>query len=161
MSYLAATVLAVALITAESEGEKAFTSWANLAVGGVWSGTVDGVQFEDTYQWVLNKRFLRFASKSKEASEIHATSLIGIDPKTGKATWWLFDEEGAVGQGTMTWVTDGVWSFTNHSDGPRGKQTWTAVVTKLGENQVRVESEMVTNGKSEGKQVVLWTRSSK
>ena len=103
----------------QSAGEKAFQAYADLVAGGTWIANIDGHKFEDTYELILGGKFLKLTSKA--AGEFPAAVVfMGVDPVTGKSSWWGFDTDGAVSTGTNSLVGDGVWEGIQTGKGPKG-----------------------------------------
>jgi hypothetical protein len=125
-------------IKPDAEGENAFKAYGELAAGGTWVAEVDGQRFEDTYEWILDKKFLRLTSKaSGDFSE--GVTVFGVDPKTGKFTSWGFNADGMVSRGTSKQVRDGVWVGPWGGIGPMGSVSSRAKVTRVDDNTVRYE----------------------
>jgi hypothetical protein len=61
------------------DGDKVFKAWAEFAVGGTWTTTVDGDQKEHTYEWVNGKKFLMLTAKESESPSV---AIVGVDPET-------------------------------------------------------------------------------
>ncbi len=77
------------------DGEKAFKDYAELAVGGTWTTTIDGVTYEDTYERIQDGEFVMLTSKP--AGDFPASiTILGVDPVSKKFTWWGFSADGTV-----------------------------------------------------------------
>lgn len=138
----------------QSDGQQVFEEWADLAVGGVWSRkTDDGEKVEHRYRRVAKGRFVLFTAKG---GMFPGRSMIGVDPKTGRATWWDFNEDGSVGKSVMTQEAPGVWKLNGRFAGLDGDSKWSLVARKAGKNRIRTE-KFLFDGEKQGDQV--WTRS--
>lgn len=134
-----------------------FSEWGNFLVGDVWTGTHgQGHKHEQSWEWILDRSFLQVRWKTSGDSGI---SLVGIDPSTGKLTWWGFDHRGRVWKGTTNldkpdeWVDEG----TGHSTS--GPNSWKTTLTRLGADRARLEiRENVVDGKAFAPEVIILTR---
>lgn len=89
--------LATVLLTTRTRAEdgSAFHDYGSKMVGGTWVSTdPDGNKQEHMYRWGPGQRFLLFVSNDTEAP---TCAIIGINPATGKHTWWVFMSDGGVG----------------------------------------------------------------
>jgi hypothetical protein len=113
---------------------KALKDFGDLAVGGVWTTTDrHGNKLEDRWEWILNTSFLKLTSKS--GNKTTSLSLGGIDPATGRVTFWTFDDEGRVYKGIDT--LDG--ESRAEGQGPKGRYSLRTKVTIVRPDEVRWE----------------------
>jgi hypothetical protein len=167
MRLLAAALaagLAAGLYAAGDKEEKkevkpteAFKEWADYFVGGVWTTTnAKGKAEEIRYEWILDKSFVRLAWKTEGESgeEIH-----GIDPATGRWTYWGFDSKGRVYKGAVTSAKAGEWSYVNSGQGKDGPNSLKGKDVRLGPDEERFEiHERILDGKKQPPEDQIWKR---
>lgn len=159
MLSVAALVVASSMVVGQAEGEKAFKSYMDLAVGGTWITTADGQKFEDTYERILDGKFVRLTSKAAGGFPA-SVSVLGVDPVTNKFTQWGFDADGGVSIGTTTLAADGTWVGEWHGKGPKGNGSSKSRLTRVDADTVKYE---VLEQKLEGElkpftTVTIWKR---
>lgn len=159
MLSVAALVMASSMLVGQAEGEKAFKSQADFAVGGTWITTVDGQEFESTYERILDGQFMRLTNKAAGGFPA-AVSILGVDPVTKKFTQWGFDADGLVSIGTTTLAADGTWVGEWHGKGPKGTVTSKFRLTRVDADTAKYE---VLEQKLEGDlkpfaKVTIWKR---
>lgn len=116
-----------------SEEQKAFLDLAECLVG-VWDCDLPDLgKVEHAYRWRIKDRFLELAQKGGDGDR-HA--VVGIDPQTGKPTWWTYKEDGTVNVMTATPAGKGVWNLESVENGPGGHRTMSATLTRVDENRV-------------------------
>ena len=93
--------------TQHADGEKVFRSYADMAIGGVWTSTIDGDNYEHSYSWMDGNKFIQSRGKG---GVLPYFAVIGVDPETNQCTWWIFNENGSTGKSVMTRSPDGVWT---------------------------------------------------
>jgi len=73
---------------------------------GDWSAKRDDAEIHTSYQWDLNRNYIRseFTIKSK-IRNVSGFEVIGRDPQTGVLRSWVFESDG--GFGGATWSRDG------------------------------------------------------
>jgi hypothetical protein len=121
-----------------TDGEEAFKAYADLAVGGTWTTTIDGVTYEDTYTRIQDGAFVMLTSKP--AGDFPASiSILGVDPVTKKFTWWGFAADGTVSSGTSKQMRDGVWVGPFNGKGPKGEMTSRGRLTRVDENTIKYD----------------------
>ena len=98
----------VSLAFAQTDGEKAFKSYTDLAVGGVWTCEIDGEVLEDKYERILGGQFVRLTSKGAKGFP-NGTAILGVDPVTKLSTWWGFSADGGVSKGTSRQTSENTW----------------------------------------------------
>lgn len=159
MLSVAALVMASSIVVGQSDGEKAFKSYADLAVGGSWIATVDGQTFEDTYERILDGKFMRLTSKGAGGFPA-GISILGIDPVTKKFTQWSFDADGGVAIGTSTLTADGAFLGEWHGKGPKGSGNNRSRLTTVDADTVRFEilEEKLEGGLKPFPKVTIWKR---
>jgi hypothetical protein len=121
-----------------SDGEKAFKAYADLAVGGVWTSTADGQTFEDSYERILDGRFVRLRSKGT-GDFPEQISIFGVDPVTEKFTWRGFGADGSVVISTSTLLDDVTWGGNYHRHGPKGSARSKFRLTKVDSDTIKLE----------------------
>jgi hypothetical protein len=136
---------------------QAFSGWGNFLVGGVWTSThAQGDKLEERWEWVLDRSFLQVRWKLSGDSGI---SLVGIDPSTGKLTWWGFDHKGRVWKGTTNLDKPGEWVDEGTGHGTSGPNSWKTTLTRLGADRARLEiRENVVDGKAFAPEVIILSR---
>lgn len=138
-------------------GNKAFTSFMELAVGGKWTTSIDGTDVVHAYKAIKGTPFVRLSMKG---SPYAGQAVCGMDPDTGKFTRWAFFEDGMVFQDVIDLETDGVWLFNGSGTGPKGRMTWKLRVKRVDANTVEEEGiEHTLNGISQPIENLRWTRS--
>ena len=143
----------------QEAGEKAFKAYADLAVGGTWVATVDGKQFEDTYELILGGKLMLCTSKGGGEFPA-AVTVAGIDPITKKFTFWGFDAQGGVSVGTSRLVSDGVWLGEWRGNQPNGSASEATRLTKIDADTVKYETldQTVTGEAKAFPEVTTWKR---
>lgn len=136
---------------------QAFSEWGNFLVGSVWTGThAQGHEHEERWEWVLDRNFLQVTWKVSGDSGM---TVVGIDPSTGKLTWWGFDDKGRVWKGTTNLDERGKWVDEGTAHDRLGSNSWKTTLTKLGADRVRLEiRENIVNGKAFSPEVIILTR---
>ena len=129
-----ALLLAASMVVGQAEGEKAFKSYVDFAVGGVWTCTIDGEELKHSYHMMDGGQFLQLQGKG---GLVPYVAIIGVDPKSKQCTWWNFMEDGGVGQNKMTLESDGVWLLQGRGDGPKGQVRYKGRLTRVGKDEVR------------------------
>jgi hypothetical protein len=160
MSHFAALVVVASTFCGQNDGEKVLKEWADLAVGGVWTTTSpEGDKLEHTYTWTLNDRFLQIDRKGGENEGI---SLVGVDPATGKVTFWGFNENGRTGKSVLTKKEKGCWALEGESHGPDGKTVGVYRATKVDDNTIKAEViKQVKDGEAQEPRERVWNRQEK
>ena len=80
---------------------------------GTWSVKQGNVEVSNTYEWMSNKSFIKatISVRGKDRS-FNAMQIIGVDPSSGDIRTWTFENDGGLGEGTVT--HDGPrWVFEN------------------------------------------------
>jgi hypothetical protein len=136
---------------------QAFSEWGTFLAGGVWTSThAQGDEHEQRWEWVLDRAFLQVRWKVTGDSGM---SLFGIEPATGKLTWWGFDHDGRVWKGTTNLDTPGKWVDEGTGQGTSGANSWKATLTRLGADEARLEiRENVVDGKAFAPEVIILRR---
>ncbi|MBC8875738.1 MAG: hypothetical protein H8E44_40445 [Planctomycetes bacterium] len=160
MSHAAVLVVIASTLCGQTDGEKVFKEWADLGAGGVWTTTSpEGDKMEHTYTWTLDDRFLQI---DRRGGENQGISLVGVDPATGKVTFWGFNENGRRGQYVLTKKKEDVWAFEGQSDGPDGKTVGAYQVAKVDDNTIKTEVIKETkSGVAQEPREQTWTRQEK
>lgn len=122
----------------ESDGESAFNAYADLAVGGTWTTTIDGVTYEDSYERIQDGQFVMLTSKPVGQFPASVT-VLGVDPVTKKFTWWGFSADGTHSLGTSRQIKSGVWVGPFNSNGPKGEMTSRGKLTKVDKDTIKYE----------------------
>ena len=139
-----------------SDAEKVFKSYMDLAVGGVWTTTIDGEQLEHTYRWVRGKKFVQLKGRGGILPYI---AMIGIDPKTKKCTWWIYNEDGSMGIDSMTQEKEGVWLLEGPGTGQKGNIRYKGRISRLDKDTIEEEViEFVAYGQVVGPSKHIWKR---
>ena len=136
---------------------EAFSEWGNFLVGNVWTGGhAQGHEHEERWEWVLDKNFLRVTWKVSGDSGL---TIVGIDPATGKLTWWGFDDKGQVWKGTTNLDEPSQWIDEGTGHDKSGTNSWKTTLTRLGADRLRLEiRENIVNGKAFPPEVIILTR---
>lgn len=135
----------------------AFQDFGNFLVGGVCT-TIDaqGRNWEDRWEWILNKSFLQCTSKVGGETRIHTN---GLDPETGRWMSWGFDNVGRTYKTVLTSDKPGEWVLHSTGQGKDGARSFKFKGTKDGPDKVRVEFlEVIVDGKKQPPEVQTWTR---
>lgn len=80
---------------------------------GTWRAKTGDVEVTNTYEWMSNKSFIKasISVRGKDRS-FTAMQIIGVDPAGGDIRTWTFEQDGGLGEGTIT--HDGPrWVFEN------------------------------------------------
>lgn len=164
MLSVAALVVASSMVVGQPEGEKAFKAYTELVVGGVWTNTTDGKKQEHTYEPILGGRFVQ-QSQTVDREPVTVLQILGVDPDTGRFTWWTFSGDGNVGSLVASQSSPGVWMLEGQGNGPNGKATFKASLTKVDANTITLQTlEVTLSGKKqepEASWVSTWTRTKK
>lgn len=140
----------------QADGEKAFRAYAEHAVGGTWTTTINGQELEHTYRWLDGGKFVQLSGKGGVAPYL---AVIGVDPRTGHCTWWNFNENGGTGIATMTLERDGVWLLEGSGKGPSGANRYRGRVTRPDADTITEEClEDVFNGERQQTGTFVWKR---
>ncbi len=151
--------LAVTLATDQTDGEKAFKAYTDLAVGGVWTTTIDGAQISNSYQRAVNNQFVRLTTKGSVDAFVSFEAMIGIDPETKKCSWWVFNEHGGVGKVVMTQEAVGVWMLEGKAIGPKGKVQIRTRLKRVDADTIEEQQiEVVVDGEKQPTRTNTWTR---
>jgi hypothetical protein len=151
-----ALVLAGSMVLGQADGEEVFKSYIDLALGGVWTATVDNEQLEASYKRVANDQFVQLTSKGGIVSFV---AMIGVDPSSKKCNWWIFYEDGTVGKSVMTQEADGVWKLDLKGVGPKGKTRYKGTLTRVDADTIKEEQiSVMVNGEKQEPQTSTWTR---
>lgn len=136
---------------------EAFSEWGNFLVGGVWEANhAQGHEHEQRWEWILDGTFLQV--KWKVSGDTGMT-IVGVDPATGKLTWWGFDDQGQVWKGTTTLDESGKWIDEGTAHDRSGANSWKTTLTRLGADTARLEiRENVVNGKAFPPEALVLTR---
>ena len=143
----------------ESNGTEAFKAYAELVLGGTWVSIVDNLQFEDTYHWIIEDKFLGLTSKATgEFPE--AFTIMGVDPITKKFTSWSFHADGSVGTWTSRQTKKGVWVGPWNATGPKGSVTSRGRLTKVNNDTIKYEvlDSSIEGDVPEFPPVTIWKR---
>lgn len=93
---------------------------------GTWESDSDAMKATTTYEWTVNKAFLKaqYTLKPKKEGEpaISGVQVIGVDPAVGHIRAWLFDEHGGIGESNWHWV-NGEWQIESIGTLPDGSRT--------------------------------------
>ncbi len=119
MLSVTALVMASSVVLGQADGEKAFKSYTDLAVGGTWITTVDGQQFENTYERILDGKFVRLTAKAAGGFPA-SVAILGVDPVTKKFTQWEFDADGGTAIGTSYAGSRRHMGYEWQGKGPKG-----------------------------------------
>jgi hypothetical protein len=139
-----------------TEGERAFNSFMDLAVGGTWIRS-DDVQMQHTYQWSVGSKFVQHTAKGGSRPFV---TMIGVDPRSKQCTWWFYNEDGSVGMATLEQTGDGVWILEEASEGLLGPTRYKGVISRLHDDTIKEEiRESVINGEPQPTGSFLWKRS--
>ncbi len=125
-------------VTEESDGEEAFNAYADLAVGGTWTTTIDGVTYEDKYERIQDGNFVMLTSKAVGQFPASVT-ILGVDPVSKKFTWWGFSADGTQSLGTSKQTKDGVWVGLLNSNGPQGAMNSRGRLTRVDSDTIKYE----------------------
>ena len=130
-----------------TDAQQAFQSYGDLMVGGVWTHTdADGTEYEHVYRWILNKKFLR-ADYVKDPNP--ATAVIGIDPFTGRPTYWAFHADGTHSVTPFSQPADGQWEFHYKAKEPDGTQvTGKGIGKRVTADKIINSGEMTIGGET-------------
>ena len=136
---------------------QAFSEWGNFLAGGVWTGIhVQGHEHEQRWEWILDRAFLQVKWKVSGDSGM---SLFGMEPSTGKLTWWGFDHDGRVWKGTTNLAKPGEWVDEGTGQGTSGPNAWKATLTRVGPDEARLDiRENVVDGKAFAPEVIILRR---
>ena len=144
--------LSSSLRAEESEGEKAFQSYAKHMVGGIWKSTQptqEQNQFVNEFRWLAGNRFIRNVG-SINGEPFGGITITGVDPETDKVTTWWFLRR-RTSKTTMASEKQGVWIGTGefvNADGDKVKQT--IKTTFVDEDEIRMEMvERSVNGEKQ------------
>jgi hypothetical protein len=140
--------------------EKAFRDNGEFIVGGSWSGTdAKGNEFKVHAEWILNKSFVRTVGEfaGDAYTEIH-----GIDPVSGRYTYWGFDSKGRVWKGVVETSKPGEWMLRESGQGKAGAESAKYKVVRLGKDKYRLEfEEYILDGKKQETSNYTMTRKRK
>ncbi len=140
----------------QADGEKVFRTFANHAIGGTWTATIEGQQLEHTYRWLDGGRFMQLSGKGGLAPY---SGIVGVDPRTGNCAWWNFNENGAVSANVMTLEADGVWLLEGRGAGPKGDIRYRGKLTRVDADTVNEEVlEFVYNSEKQKPGTNVWKR---
>ncbi|MCC7423028.1 MAG: SgcJ/EcaC family oxidoreductase [Planctomycetaceae bacterium] len=93
---------------------------------GTWESDSEGMKATTTYEWTVNKSFLKaqYTLKPKKEGDptISGVQVIGVDPAVGHIRAWLFDEHGGIGESNWHWV-NGEWQIESIGTLPDGTRT--------------------------------------
>ncbi len=111
----------------DDEHLASFESYSKLSelswLIGEWVDSKNDETVETKFEWEPNKSFIkgRFRISINGDSEFEGYHFIGWDPVSKSLKSWVFDSEGAMGQGTWSKDVDG-WSVTMSSILADGKR---------------------------------------
>jgi uncharacterized protein (TIGR02246 family) len=90
----------------ESPGDSEGIADLEWLIGAWKSAPKGGAEFDTTYSWHPNKKFIvaQFTIKEKDRT-FSGTQVIGVDPATGALHSWTFEADGGVGE--ADWRRDG------------------------------------------------------
>jgi hypothetical protein len=132
--------------SAQEDGKKAFDAYAKFIVGGTWTTTAEGNKLEDTYRRVQETHFVRLTSKGSDKFP-GGFSTLGVDPNTGKFTWWGFNSDGSLAKGIMEYDGKKTWTGAWDSKGFTGSSHMELILKKIDKDTLSVE---MTNQKVDG-----------
>ena len=160
----------------ETEGEKAFKSYGEAAVGGIWKSTQQVVEREDDqwkptgevnevateYHWFADKKFLQLIGtwNGKRGDRL---AILGVAPKTNEFTWWRFGGNG-LRVTACTPDKDGNWIFQGTLTDPDGREIeWKRRLRLVDKNTLSHEPmEAFVDGEPADKSFLrpptVWTR---
>ena len=144
----------------EKDAEKAFRSFAEFRVGGIWKATDhEGKAVTQKYRWFADKRFLRVTSTT--AGEFNDNvEIVGIDPANGKLTWWRFASWGIL-RPELKQLQDGVWNINTTFTVNQEEVTWDITFTRLNQDELQLGFERTWKGKKESFDPQMWKRHEK
>ncbi|MBI3198586.1 MAG: hypothetical protein HYZ40_13985 [Rhodospirillales bacterium] len=136
---------------------QAFSEWGDFLAGGVWTGRHEqGHEHEQSWEWVLDRAFLQVRWKVSGDSGM---SLFGIEPSTGRLTWWGFDHDGRVWKGTTNLEKPSEWIDEGTGQGASGLNLWKAALTRLGADEARLQiQENIVDGKAFAPEIIILKR---
>ena len=142
VAVLAAIGLA-AVWVAGARGEvnsvEAFRAHAEFMTRGVWVSTDrDEKAVVDRHVPSKSKKFVQVQSI---VGDEYVVGVYGVDPKSGKLTFWSFHEDGAVGVWTCTGYQNGRWTWEGRTVGPNGEESGTAVSQRVNDNELTLVIE--------------------
>ncbi len=159
MFHFSPLVMSVALVCGQNDGDKVFKAWSALAVGGVWTTTVEGVDVQPrhSYRSLGKGKFIRLNGRG---GPFPGVGIMGIDPETKKCTWWCFIDDGAVWISTMSLEKEGVFLLEGTGKGPKDTISFKDRVIRVDQDTYREEPiEIVLNGKKQDlNKVWTWKR---
>ena len=143
---------------ADAKVKASFDSFAKLVIGGTWTRE-DDPTYKHTYKWAIQGKFLHRVARGGPLADV---GMIGIDPDKGQMTFWLFNQDGTVGELQCKQESDGVWGFSYNGEGPDGQHRYRGRASRVDENTIKeVVIENIVNGKSEKTGEFTWNRTRK
>lgn len=150
-------LVALVLAAQNPADDTAFKKFADFAVGGVWAPNgANEAKEEGRWEWILDKKFARLTYKNKDQSfeEIH-----GIDPSSGKWTYFGFDKGGRSWKGSVTPQKGDQFLFESSGRGPKGATKQKYTTTLLPPNSAKLEDhELILDGQNQPLDRKTWTR---
>jgi hypothetical protein len=131
-----AVLLTASVVVGQADGEKAFKSYMDFAVGGTWTTTVDGERIESSYKRVVDSQFVQLTNKGVPLPFV---AMIGVDPKTKNCTWWFFNNDGGIGKDVLIQEADKVWLLEGTGIGPKDRIRYRGRITQIDENTGKEE----------------------
>src|SRR5262245_14095658 len=138
MFSMTAVLLAASFLPGAGERtpEEAFKEWGKFGEGGVWRSTDSkGTKWETEGRWILNNSF--FISIATSSNKERWLSINGIDPKTRRWVYWVFDDKGGINLGKAESPKPGEYLFQESGRSKKGPNSWRARDTKIGPDQIR------------------------
>jgi hypothetical protein len=136
LAVLCALTVCVQAQTPPAEGEKAFMSFTDLAVGGTWIRDDDN-QIQHSYEWSVGRKFVQLTAKGGSRPFV---AMIGVDPKSGQCTWWFFHDDGSLETGTLEQTGDGVWKLEVNGEGVTGPTSYKGKSSRVDQDTVETQS---------------------
>lgn len=117
---------------------------------GEWRDEVEGVDVATTVRWSPSKAFLirSFSADFGDGDGVEGTQIFGWDASAKRLRTWVFQSDGSFGEGTVSNNGD-AWLIRMSHVGADGElSTGTQVITRVDEDEIRVQAIGRTTGGS-------------
>lgn len=140
----------------QTPSEEVFRSYADFQVGGTWKATVGAHKLEHSYRWAVGRKFAQLDAKG---GVLPLVAMFGVDPASGKCTWWFYYNDGSMGKGVMTQERDGVYILEGKSNGMNGENSFKVRMSRVDDNTMKEEIiSFIVNGVKQPNTSFTWNR---
>lgn len=138
-----------------ASGRETLESMQEFLLGGTWiTTTEDGQTVTHTYSTRETGKFLRNEMKG---GPLPGIGILGLDPTTGKCTWWSFLDDGNTANFVIEMDDDGVWHM--ESTDQSAPIQYKGRIKRLDANTIQEEGfKMAIAGKAQPNGVFTWKR---